>query len=153
MAFGYQYATLLCKNIQLPSNVSIALSGSDLLVKVGQTTMLTLTQGGNMTVPGTLTATGAQTFTGAATFGAAGTALTVTNNALISGTLEVTGAQTLTGVTTFTTSPIFTLSAPPRLVMNITDEDAQNAKHEQDRADHQIMLKADHAGTLPFTSS
>src|SRR5215469_4948109 len=39
--------------------------------------------------------TGAQTFSGAVTFSAAGTAVTVTNNASIGGTLQVTGTSTL----------------------------------------------------------
>jgi len=94
MAFGYQYATLLCKSIQLPTGLTLSLSGRNLIFADNGVTALTLTPAGNMTVAGTLT---------------------------------VSGAQTLTGVTTFTTSPIFTDSAPPRQIMTITDEDAQNA--------------------------
>ncbi|HET9342917.1 MAG TPA: hypothetical protein VFO25_08390 [Candidatus Eremiobacteraceae bacterium] len=39
--------------------------------------------------------TGSQTFSGAVTFSAAGTAVTITNNASIGGTLQVTGTSTL----------------------------------------------------------
>lgn len=66
-----------------------------------------LTVGGTSSINGTAVVTtgtqsvaGAKTFSDAVTFSAAGTALSVTNNATIGGTLAVTGNTTLTGTLT-----------------------------------------------------